>query len=171
MLPQLGQRLDQAARGFVPVISMFLFLLAGAIIWPMPFVGALSPSFGFVALFYWTVHRPDLLRPLAIFALGIVHDALSYWDFGLSALLFVGAYQLILSQRRYFVGQPFPVLWVGFSLVMLLFTLVSWVFLSLAHSAFVPLGPVLAQAILTIILFPIPAWLLIKLQRVLLTQG
>lgn len=79
----------------------------GLLVWPIPYVGAITPSFGLVAIYYWAMYRPDLMKPSLVFLLGLVADAMAFLPLGLSALVYVGAYQLSFSQRRFFVGQFF----------------------------------------------------------------
>ncbi|MDD5585493.1 MAG: rod shape-determining protein MreD [Alphaproteobacteria bacterium] len=171
MLTTFAQRLEQNVRQFLPLASTLLFVLMGAVAWPLPFIGAVSPSLGLVAVYYWSIHRPDLFRPLPAFAAGLMHDVLHFLPPGLTALVFVAVHQLVLRQRRFFVGQTFFMLWAGFALIMLIVMVVEWLILSAFDGRWMAFLPVLLQGLLTIAIFPLPAWLLIRLQRAVLRQG
>jgi rod shape-determining protein MreD len=171
MLPTLGQRLEQSARRLLPLGTTLLFLLAGVVVWPIPYIGGMTPSLGLIAVYYWSIHRPDLFRPLAVFLLGLLNDAVNFLPPGLSALVFIAVHQLVLSQRRFFVGQVFSMLWSGFALIMLIAMIFQWLVLSAYNASWMAFLPVLLQASLTIVIFPLPAWVLIRLQRSVLSQG
>lgn len=163
------QKFSQSVRTFVPAISCFVFILLGSVIWPIPYFGAVAPSLGLAAIYYWSIYRPDLLRPFVVFVFGLLSDALSFYPFGLSAFVFVGIYQLTFSQRRFFVNQVFAMLWSGYALVLLLSLVVGWIVQSFVAGALVPGMPILIQFCLSVALFPLPAWVLIRLQNAFLT--
>lgn len=166
-----GQRFDQGARRILPFGLSLLFLFGGVVTWPLPHIGAIAPSLGLAAIYYWALHRPDLLTPLGVFFLGLLNDGMNYLPFGLSAFIFVAVYQLALSQRRYFVGQVFYMLWAGFGLVAVLAMVVQWLGLSIFGDNPVPFGLVFVQTLLSVVIFPAPAWILIHIQRLFLSQG
>jgi len=171
MLPTLWQRLDQGARHLIPFISTLLFTLGGVVAWPLPYIGAVVPSLALMAVYYWAIHRPDLFGPGSACAIGLLTDILHGTPLGVSALVFVALHQLILSQRRFFSGQGFFVLWAGFAIAMVVAMLSHWLILSLIEKQMIPATPVLLQGLLSITMFPLPAWLFIRLQRVALSQG
>ncbi|MGE4350777.1 MAG: rod shape-determining protein MreD, partial [Bdellovibrionales bacterium] len=78
--------------------------------------------------------------------------------------------QLVTSQRRYLVGQVFLMLWIGFVIVAFLSMFVTWLALSFFYGEVVAVVPILVQFLLTVALFPLPAWCLIRLQRAFLSQ-
>ena len=105
------------------------------------------------------------------FLIGLLNDVLNSLPLGLSALLFVGAHQLILRQRRYFSGHSFFMIWSGFILVTLMVMLAEWLLLCLIRWQSVPVLPVFAQVLLAIVFFPLPCWLFIRLQRAALPHS
>lgn len=171
MFSAFYQKFGQSIRNFLPVESALVLLVLGIMVWPIPFAGSVSPSFILVAIYYWAIYRPDLFRPLVVFILGLLNDAIHFLPMGLSALIFLGVYQLAFAHRRYFVGQVFLMLWFGFSLLAFLAMFAMWAALSVFHGQMMTLVPVFVQYGLTVALFPLPAWGLIKLQRAFLSHG
>lgn len=165
------QRLDQTVRWLLPLLSAVLFILIGIVPWPLPYFGAVSPVLVLIAVYYWGIYRPDLFKPSSAFFIGLVYDAINDFPLGAAALIFVAIHQLALSQRRFFVGHAFFMLWTGFALVMLISTIAFWVILSLWFWRSMPVLTLTLQALLTIVVFPLPAWLLIRIQRGLLSQN
>jgi hypothetical protein len=60
-------------------------------------------------------------------------------------------------------------LWSGFALASALLMLFEWGLISLVWWKIEPLFPVLVQTALGIVLFPLPCWILIRLQRSVLS--
>lgn len=147
-----------------------IFIGASVLVLPVPYLGGIAPMLGLVAIYYWAIYRPDLLRPFLVFLLGLFNDLLQLLPIGLSALLFLALYQLVLSQRRLFVGQAFPIVWMGFVVVALLASVAQWAVVSWVGGQGLSLQPVFLQFLLTVFLFPLPVWILILLQRAFLTQ-
>ncbi len=171
MLAAFFQKLGPFSRRFLPAATTLVLALAGALLWPLPFVGAVMPPLSLIAIYYWSIYRPDLLSPLFVFLVGLLHDSLHFLPLGLSAFVFVGLRQLSFSQRRFFVGQTFFMLWSGFALVAFLFALVNWCVLSLLAERALTIFPVFVQLLLLVAVFPLFAWVLIRLQRNLLSQA
>ncbi|MDD3183328.1 MAG: rod shape-determining protein MreD [Alphaproteobacteria bacterium] len=171
MVSDFFQKFGHIARNCLPMESALILLLLSVVIWPIPFAGPVSPSFVFVAVYYWAIYRPDLFRHLFVFFLGLLNDVMHFLPFGLSALVFLGVYQLAYAHRRYFVGQIFYMLWVGFALLLFLAMALMWGVLSISQGEFMTVTSVAIQYAITVALFPFPAWALIWLQRNFLSQG
>jgi rod shape-determining protein MreD len=171
MLLSIWQKIDQPARSAFPLLTCFIFLVMEILPWPLPRFGNVSPLLVFIALYHWSIYRPDFFRAGSAFATGLFLDALSDLPLGLSAFLFVAVQQLASTRRRYFVGHAFPMFWFGFGLLLSLFLFFEWLALGLWNKQFAPLGPVIVQDILTVAVFPLFAWLLIAAQRRIMPQS
>ncbi|MDX2027933.1 MAG: rod shape-determining protein MreD [Alphaproteobacteria bacterium] len=171
MFDVVWQRLDYGARLSLPFITALLGVLLGVLAWPLPHLGAVAPPFALMMVYYWAIHRPDLFRPWMAFLIGFLNDIVHSLPLGLSALLFVAAHQVIFRQRRFFVGHSFSMIWWGFALTVFLVTLAAWILQNLIAWTFLPVLPAVMQCVLAIVLFPLPCWLLIRLQRAAFPQG
>lgn len=170
MLVPFFHRLDLGLRRLLPLGVVVAFIFLNTIPWPLPYFGPIVPSLGLIAVYYWSIHRPDLLRPSMVFACGLLYDYVHFLPFGMTALVYVGVHQLVLHQRRFFVGQAFHMLWAGFAVIVVLVQTAQWLIQSAYDGQWVKLMPVVLQGILTMAVFPLPAWLLIHLQRVALSR-
>jgi rod shape-determining protein MreD len=166
----LWQRLDQGMKWALPLLTTLLFIVIGIAPWPLPYLGQVTPVFVLITIYYWAVYRPDLFHPSSVFLVGLLYDAINAFPFGTSALVFVALHQFALSQRRFFVGHSFFMLWTGFALTALLAMAAHWTILSLWYLKMMPVVTPLLQLLLTILVFPVPAWVLIRLQRSFLSQ-
>ncbi len=166
----LAQRLEQGARRLLPVATALLFVLASVVTWPLPDIGPVAPSLGIIAVYFWAIHRPDLFGLLPAFLLGLLNDIVNFYPPGLSAIVYIAVQQLLVRQRRFFAGHAFYMLWSGFALLMLPVMLGEWILMSLLDGQWMTFLPVFLQAALTVVIFPLPVWALIRLQRLVLTQ-
>ena len=167
----LWQRLDLWLRAALPLFSALLMTLLAVCAAPFPYLESVMPPLGFIALFYWSAHRPDLFPPAFAFATGLLSDIINGGPLGLSALLFTVAQQGIWRQRSLFAGHSFFMLWSGFSLIITLLIFTQWLLIGLLNWHIAPFLPVLVQMILAIIFFPLPCWLFIQIQRSALSQN
>jgi hypothetical protein len=107
---------------------------------------------------------------VVVFLFGLLNDILHFYPVGLTAVVYLIVYQLSFSQRRFFAGQIFYMLWFGFLIAAGINLVMAWIILSFYNHAPVPLSSVLTQFAFTVIIFPFPAWLLIRLQRLILSN-
>ena len=168
-MEMLWQRLDQGLRLAMPSAVALLMTLLSVIVWPLPYLGPVMPPLAFIALYYWSTHRPDLFPPGIAFLLGFVNDIINDLPLGISAFLFTIAHQIILRQRRFFAGHSFLMLWSGFALAGAALMIAEWILISLVRWQAAPFLPVLIQMALAIVIFPLPCWILIRLQRSVLS--
>jgi rod shape-determining protein MreD len=164
-------RLDHGLRLAMPSAVTLLMTLLTAIVWPLPYLGSVMPPWAFIGLYYWASHRPDLFPVGVAFVIGILNDIINGFPIGVSALLFTVAHQIILRQRRFFAGHSFFMLWFGFALTATVLMIIEWTVIITVDWQIVPFLPVLIQTILAIVIFPLPCWILIRLQRATLTAN
>jgi len=161
----LWQRLDLAARHAAPgAITLFVVLL-GVVPLGMPFYGPIAPVLVLMPVYYWTVHRPDLVPFWLVFLAGAVHGVLTGAPLGLHAAVLLLCQALVMAQRRFLVGKSFFVLWWGFLTVAVIATTLEWLFFGLFLTAPMPPEPVAFRALLTTALFPLFAWIFGQVTR------
>ena len=168
MTETIWQRLEHGGRLAVPLLSAVVCVLLGSIVWPLPYLGSVAPPLALMAIYYWALHRPDLLRPGMVFVIGLLHDVVNFLPLGLSAMLFVAAHQLIYRNRRFFVGHSFLMMWSGFILTVTGTMFLQWLLMCLIRWQMIPVLPIMMQMGFAIVFFPLPCWLLIALQRLTL---
>jgi len=164
------QRVDHGLRVGMPGVTAFLMALFSVMTWPLPYLGAGMPPLAFIALYYWGTHRPDLLPVGAAFALGFVNDIIQGLPMGVSAFLFTVAHQIFSRQRRFFAGQSFLMLWSGFALSAVGMMIAAWLLICITDWQMVPVFPILLQTVLAVVIFPLPCWAFIRLQRAVLSN-
>lgn len=170
MYGTLWHRLDAWARKLLPfAMTVFLVMLS---VTPLhiPGLGAVAPALSLIAVYYWAIFRPDLLPAPAVFAVGLFQDVLGGLPLGVTALAWLVVFGIVSSQRRFFLGKSFLVMWWGFVLIAAGVTAAMWLLLSALFGTLLASGPVVVQFLLTVALFPAFTWVFIRAQRALLQQ-
>ncbi len=164
----LSQRLERVARDHVPIaITIFLAVFSTAPFY-IPGYGMVAANLALMGVFYWSVHRPDLLSPVAAFCIGLLYDFLAGTPPGMTALIFVVVRGLTGAQGGSLAGKPFLFLWLGFWGAAAGAGVTAWIISAVWHAALLDPAPLLFQVGLTIALFPFVSWLLVWIQHKLL---
>jgi rod shape-determining protein MreD len=168
MKPNLLQRVDVKLRQALPVLLILICILLSVAPLRLPDHALVTPGLVLVAVFYWTVHRPDLLRPWNACLLGLLDDILSGTGRGVNALVLTLVHWVVVSQHRVFLGRSFAVVWIAFALVAPLAIAAIAVMSALAARGTVDPAVVVVQSLLTIAAYPPLAWLFGRAQRLFL---
>lgn len=168
MRPLFLQRLDLWARAAIPLLATMAAVLLNVVPLRLPDYAPLAPGFVLMAVFYWTVHRPDLMRPWAVFLVGLLDDVLSGTPLGVNSLVLLFVHWTIMAQHRVFRGKSFMLVWLGFAVLAFGAKLVlAAVAFGIGYGLLDPLV-LLVQFILTLALYPPVAFIMGWAQRVFL---
>ena len=170
MYATLWHRLDVLARRLLPFAMTVVLVMLSVMPLRVPGFGAVAPMLALMAVYYWAIFRPDLLPAAAVFAIGLFQDILGGMPLGVYTLTLLLVYGIVSSQRRFFLGKSFLVMWWGFMLIALGTAAVTWVIVSALFGTVVNPLPALFQLLLTLALFPPFTWLFIRAQQGLLQQ-
>lgn len=168
MKPDGWQRIDRGLRGLTPLLLTLALTFVTVLPLRVPGLTPVTPVVTLIAVYYWSIYRPDLLPLAATFLIGIMQDTLSGAPLGLSSLVLLLVQGVVVSQRRFFHGKTFLVEWWGFMLVAPVALLMTWFLASLYHGLFVAPRPLGFQLLLTIALYPALTWLFARAQHYLL---
>lgn len=165
MRPTATQRLDQWLRDATPMMAMALFAILSVIPLGIPGYQTIVPSYTAIAAFYWAVFRPDLQPPSALFLIGVLQDVLAATPLGLTALILLVVHALAISQRKVFLGKPFVLSWVGFVAIHGLASAMAYFLVCMLEFQIVDPKPAGFQYLLTVMLFPLVAWIFVRIHR------
>lgn len=170
MMPLLIPTASGPLRKSVPFAMTFLLMLVGVAL-PSSFsaLAAMPPLLAYCAVYYWSVHRADLMPLPLLFLLGLLADALLRLPFGVTALSLVLIAYLVQLQRPIFTDQSYRTLWLGFAVILSLTLAAQWLLLSLVMRHSLPWLPLVLQGGLTLALFPFLTWLQVLLHRHIVT--
>lgn len=156
---------DHKIRSLTPFMITLLMVLISALPWQIPNFAPVTPAFTAISIYYWSIYQNIKLPYYSIFGLGMLLDLLTGIPLGLSALIYLLVKAILNSQRNFFTGKPFWIVWAGFAVVMLGISVFGWIVSSLYFSNFVAPLPFLIQCVLTILLYPVISFLLSILNR------
>lgn len=156
----------------VPFLTTIVFAFFSVVPLNLPGFAVVMPAFALMAVFHWTVYRPDLLPLSAVFVAGLLVDLLNGTPFvGLSALVFLLARAAVMSQRKLFVNRSFTVVWLGFLVLATGVFVLLWGLVSAIHGAVIDLRPFIFQAVLTVACYPAASYVLARVQRAFLAKA
>ncbi len=164
-------RLERGLRGLTPLVSTLALTLLSVLPMPLPGFSLITPALTVIAVYYWSMYRPELLPLVAVFLVGLVQDALTGTPLGVSSLVLLLVQGVVVSQRRFFHGKTFLVEWWGFMLVAPCVALANWALLSLYYGVLITPRTVGFQLLLTIAIYPCLAWLLARVQHSVLRSA
>ena len=109
--------LDRGLRGLTPFVLTIGLVLISVLPIPVPGTGPITPALTLMAVYYWSVHRPDLLPIAATFIVGVVQDTLSGAPLGMTSLVLLSVQGVVMAQYRFFSGKTFMIEWWGFLII------------------------------------------------------
>jgi len=163
--------MDGAARNLFPLGLALIALLLGATPLYLPEYGAIAPNIALMVVFYWAIYRPDLFPAALAFAVGLIQDALMGTPVGMNALLLLCVHGVVVTQRRFFQGKTFAVVWFAFSIITLGAAFVGWILAMGLAGALIAPWPGLFAMMLTVALYPFATWVLARVQSAVLAVG
>jgi rod shape-determining protein MreD len=155
------RRVDQNVRRLLPALSTLMLGLLSILPIGVPAWGTLAPPLMLMAVFYWSLVRPDLMPPTAAFALGLLQDGLTGAPLGSGALVMVLTQWTMRGQQRFLVNRPFTLLWAAFVPVGAAATLMEWLTYTILTVHLAPMGGALIRMALGFVLFPVVAWVVL----------
>lgn len=171
MQPNLWQRLDILARALTPFALTVLLLLCTLAPLRSPYLAPVMPSVALIAVYYWSVFRPDLMPSGAVFLIGLLHDLIGGGPFGLVILVLLAVQATVGAQRKFFATAGFGLLWLGFAVLSAGAQLLIWIFSSALIGRLVDPGPVMLQYAVTLAIYPCLFWLFGRAQQLLLRDA
>jgi len=168
MRPLFIQRLDAWARASAPLVLTLAVVVVKVVPLRLPAYAVIAPDLVLMAVFYWTVHRPDLLRPWGAFVVGLLDDILTGTPLGVSSLVLLLVHWTIIAQHRLFRALSFALLWFGFAVIAAgAKALIVLLALIIGHGLIDP-TVVVAQYAFTLAVYPLIALLMGRAQRAFL---
>lgn len=157
--------LGRTLSGVTPFVTGIIFVIIGAIPAGLPQLSPITPLFGLAVVFFWLLTRPSLMPPAAVFTIGLLQDGLSGGPIGLWTLTFLLVQAVTVSQRRRLLGEAAGFGWLVFAPVAFGAGAAAWLVACIFYGALLSPAPVFVQSVLTVLTYPIVAWILIRFWR------
>jgi rod shape-determining protein MreD len=164
-------RVNNGAARLLPMATTLLAAVISVLPLQIPGYAALTPVFTLMAAYHWTIYRPDLLPPAALFGIGLAEDLLAGSPMGVNALLLLLTRVAVLGYRRYFVNRNFAFVWTGFTLLAAPAMLGLWGLHCVLDLSFLDFRNAVIRAALTVAMFPLASFMLGRAQRAVMGTG
>ena len=162
------QQVDNVAKLATPTLLTILLVPVSLVPLQIPNAGPVFPDIILIAIYYWSVYRPDLMPYWMVFMIGLLQDLLGGDALGVSSMIFLAVYGAVVAQRRFFMSRSFVMIWAGFVMVAAGVVVLSWGLQTMVLGRQVHLGPAVFQYLTTIAAYPLLAWLFAQTQRLVL---
>jgi rod shape-determining protein MreD len=162
-----AEPVDGIGPKLVPAAFTLVLAILSVIPLGIPGYAQVTPNFVLMSIYYWTIYRPDHLPYLVVFLIGLLVDLLTFGPPGATpfALLIVRA--TVLSQRKFFVGKNFPIVWWGFTIATVAVTVLIWGIGGLYSGRVLDPRSFIFQGVLTAAFYPVLSWGFSRVQRVM----
>lgn len=171
MKQSVWHRLDLLARNLSPFALTVVLVIFAKVPLQVPDISPVLPSLAIIAVFYWSVHRPDLMPIWAVFLVGLVQDLLGAGPMGIGILALLLVHGIVAAQRRFFASASFLMMWCAFALVAMGAMALVWLLTSAFQNALLDPRPAVFGYFLTVAIYPCLAWLFVQAQRAFLPQA
>ncbi|MBM3516512.1 MAG: rod shape-determining protein MreD [Alphaproteobacteria bacterium] len=165
MTETLQGRVRRIGAALAPALLLLLLVFIDLLPLGGGRLGSTMPLLTVVATYYFALRVPGAVPPLALFAIGLLQDALTGGPPGLGAVLLVGVHGAVVSQRRVLSRGSFVVEWAGLVVITLGAALMSWVLASAYYGAPLDPGALAIAVLLTLAIYPAAVWALARFQR------
>lgn len=163
--PGLLRRLDDLARGALPGFATALLMVVAAGPTGVP---ALVAATVLPCVVFWSIFRPGAMSPPVVFLLGLLHDLLTLAPLGTGIVTLLVAHGLAVSWGRFLARQSFLFVWLCFLGFAAGAAALGYVLTGLLNWLVPPLAPALHQAALTAGMYPLFAFVLTRVHRMML---
>lgn len=169
--PTVLEKLDARARMVLPFGLTLVLVLFGMTPTHIPGLAQITPMYALIAVYFWSIYRPDLLGYGLGFFIGILEDLLTGAPLGVGALTILLTQWVLFNQQKFFNAKPFAITWFTFVLVALGAAMLKWLFIGLIDDGgFTPFGDLFASYLITVAVYPVIAWIFSKAQTGLLAD-
>jgi len=161
-------RLDITARKLLPFLATLLLILVGMVPFRVPDLSPVIPSLSVVAVYYWSIYKPNLMPVWAVFLVGLFQDLLAAGPLGVGILSLLLVHGLVESIRRFMVGAGIMAVWLVFVLIAAASFFAGWLLTCLLETRWFDPEPAAFGYLATIAVYPCLAWLFSQVQRALI---
>jgi rod shape-determining protein MreD len=170
-LPFIPRDID-AFHWVVPFASSVVAVFLSVMPLHLPGLTVATPAFVLMAIYHWTLYRPDLVAPSGLFILGLLLDLLDGTPYiGISPLIFLALRGLVLIGGPRIANQPFSIVWAGFLGAAAVAAALEWLIVSILTLMPLAPRPSIFQFLVTAAAFPLAGYVLAQLQRGLLARA
>lgn len=149
-----AHRINAWIKISTPAVISLVLIIFSATNFQLPGLDSFVPLFAFMTIFYWAIYNPSLMPAWFVFVLGIFQDFIYGTPFGVASFVNLLLWWLAVSQRKYLIKERFIVFWLVFSVISLLFCLITSVLFSIYYQKFVLSNDIIMQWLFSAFIYP-----------------
>lgn len=165
--------INRLAIGFrygLPMATAILATFIDLLPLPDPGPAAIAPHLTLAVVFFWCVHRPELLPPGAIFVTGLIGDVVAALPPGMNAFSLLIVPLMLRQAPTTAMARASSVVWAAFAVAAIVVGMVRWLLGTSFWESPLPIRPFLFEIAFTVAVFPLVSWLLSRLQELFLEK-
>jgi len=139
-------------------VTLFLALLAYAVLGRAGVTGPILINLPLITLFIWSLRRPWFISPPVLLMAGLLQDLLTGAPLGVWALAYIAAFSIVRDREADGAGGDVGPVSARFAALAAIAFAGAWAAGSAAIGAPAALGALISEGLLTILLFPVFAW-------------
>lgn len=126
-----------------------------------------KPFFLSMAIYYWAIYRPTLIHPFLIFSYGLIIDLIFSYPLGFHSVLFLVVQYFLKNQRLFFLGQPYLIFWIGFSITLAVMIFVEWLFFSIVSQSSLNFQFLIINYLASVFVFPLASLVFLGIHKLI----
>ena len=131
----------------------------------LPGMSRLYIHFGIIALYFWSVFRPDLVPIWLVFLFGLLLDFMGGGIVGYITISFLLVRAIVGDQNHLFLVMPTLMLWAIGGVIILLFDGLGWLIYGVIAVRWVNIFVPLINSLFSVIMIPLIFWLLQQIRK------
>ena len=155
MLSPIQNKSAIGIKFFFPVILAMLLILIFRLPLRVEVLGMYMPFVSLIFVYYWVLNGRRYVPFALVFLLGLFEDMVTMGPAGLNSIVLLAVAAGLANQRRFFINQSFLVGWAGFCFICIGTAIFRWMLESVYASDFLSMWPLISQAIVTMLSYPI----------------
>jgi len=136
------------------VISVFLVLL-GSVNINIAGIASFVPLYLVMTVYFWSIYSPYYMPKWFVFLIGLFQDILYGMPMGISALLLLVLWGIVVSQRRHLTKEPFIVVWIMFVITIGFYIVAEWLINSIYFGELIFSPAIIMQLIVSVLIYPL----------------
>jgi rod shape-determining protein MreD len=161
------ERFQRGLLHLLPLGTVLLALSLDLLPITSPAPGSAFPSLTLIVVYYWMLHRPDLLTALDLFCLGLLADLVGGTPPGCTSLVLLALRRFVVAPQRLLFSGSFFAGWAGLVATAAVVAALRWGLAALVYETFFPVGTLIVETALAVTLYPVLAVLLGALSKTL----
>jgi rod shape-determining protein MreD len=171
VIEEILHRLDLLSRRSVPVVLTVFLVLVSAVPIHVAVLTEAMPALPLVAVFLWSVRRPDIMSPWIVLAIGLLQDILLGAPVGSGPISMLVLHATVASAAKLLTDDSMAAHWLVFAICLATAIGALWLWSTLLAWTWLPLRPAVVLFVSGMFWFAPLSWFTTQVQRAFLQRA